>query len=162
MLARLRQQSLAAKAARAPPAALPSLESQAAQWTRGLQQHNRELQLQLLTLDREDSRARAAIMAASKRNDAPTMTAHAKRIVSNKKARSRISTCQAHIATMERRIQENLGMARVAGVFAKSAEIMKLMNRFPSLSPPPPLSPSLDSPPPLSPSLDSWFCVLAA
>jgi charged multivesicular body protein 3 len=91
----------------------------------------------LVGIEREEAKIRVTILDSNKRGDTDTMKMLAKELVASRRARERLLMSRTQLGSLEMQLTSQVAMQRVTQEFARSTEIMTLMNnliRLPELN----------------------------
>ncbi|KAK1921336.1 Snf7-domain-containing protein [Papiliotrema laurentii] len=108
----------------------PSPEEKVRSWQQKLRQQERQLDREIMNLDRATQKSRSELKALAKKNDVKSARILAKELVRAGKQRDRLVSSKARMSSVQMQLQHQLSMVKVTGAFQKSTEIMKTTNQL--------------------------------
>ncbi|CAJ2654502.1 unnamed protein product [Trifolium pratense] len=99
-------------------------------WQRKVLQESRNIDRQILDIQREETKVQKAIKEAAKRNDIGSAKALATELVRSRKTVSRLHENKAQLNSITKHLKESVAISRIVGHLSKSAEVMKLVNNL--------------------------------
>jgi len=108
----------------------PTTEEVVKKWKRELRKEERELDKNIRAIDLEEQKLKRSIKELAKKGDKASAKVLAKEIVQSRKAKERIYKSKAQLNSVSMQLSQNLSMMKVAGMLAKSTQIMGLMNNL--------------------------------
>jgi len=108
----------------------PTTEEIVKKWKRELRKEDRELDKNIRAIDLEEQKLKRSIKELAKKGDKASAKVLAKEIVQSRKAKERIYKSKAQLNSVSMQLSQNLSMMKVAGMMAKSTQIMGLMNNL--------------------------------
>jgi charged multivesicular body protein 3 len=112
-------------------------EEQVRKWRQSVRKQERDLDKTIRNIDMEQTKAKKLIKEAAKRKDEKSCRILAKEIVNSNRQKDRIITSKAQLNSLIMSMQQQLGslllmvaVTKVTGVFQKSTETMKIVNRL--------------------------------
>lgn len=97
------------------------------EWQAALRKEARQLDRQILGIQREQEKAKRMLKDAAKKGDKDSCRVLAKEVVRSNKAISRIHCAKAQLKSVENHMHQQLANLRLSGALQKSAEVMKSM-----------------------------------
>jgi len=110
--------------------AKPNPQQQLRDWQSHLRKECRNIERQIIDIQREEKRVQKAIKDAAKRNDMGSAKALAKEIVRSRRTVNRLHENKAQLNSISMHLGESVAIARTVGHLSKSAEVMKLVNNL--------------------------------
>ncbi|KAH7862558.1 hypothetical protein Vadar_006418 [Vaccinium darrowii] len=108
----------------------PNPQQQLRDWQSHLRKECRNIERQIIDIQREEKRVQKAIKDAAKRNDMGSAKALAKEIVRSRQTVNRLHENKAQLNSISMHLGESVAIARTVGHLSKSAEVMKLVNNL--------------------------------
>ncbi|XP_078155656.1 vacuolar protein sorting-associated protein 24 homolog 1-like [Carex rostrata] len=108
----------------------PTPQQQLREWQRRLRQECRNVDRQIRDVQREEKNVQKAIKEAAKRNDMASAKSLAKEIVQSRRAVTRLYENKAQLNSISMHLGELNATSKAVGHLAKSAEVMKLVNKL--------------------------------
>jgi len=93
-----------------------------------LRKEDRELDKNIRSIELEEQKLKRSIKELAKKGDRQSAKVLAKELIQSRKAKERIYSSKAQLNSVSMQLSQNLSMMKVAGVIAKSTQIMGLMN----------------------------------
>lgn len=103
---------------------------QAKEWIRTLHREERQLEVQVNKIQREQQRVKISMKQAAKKEDSAALRILALELVRSKKAVSRLLAAKATMKSVSMELQHQMAQAKMAKSMAQSAEVMHCMNQL--------------------------------
>jgi charged multivesicular body protein 3 len=100
------------------------------QWQAQLRKEGRQLERQILGIQREEEKVKRSLKEAAKKGDRDVCRILAKEVVRSHKAISKIHAAKAQLKSVEYNMNQQLATLRMSGSLQKSAEVMKSMSEL--------------------------------
>lgn len=97
------------------------------EWQSKLRKESRQLDRQILAIQREEEKIKRSMKDAAKKGDKDVCRILAKEVIRSRKAISKIHSAKAQIKSVEYSMNQQLATLRLSGSLQKSAEVMKSM-----------------------------------
>lgn len=104
-------------------------EEQAKEWIRNLRHEQRQIDSQIVKIQREQNKVKVAMKQAAKKDDG-SVRILAVEMVRSKKAVSRMYAAKAQMNSVAMELQHQLARMKMVGAMEKSAEVMHAMNEL--------------------------------
>eukprot|EP00796_Vickermania_ingenoplastis_P008204 gene8204-5729_t len=107
-----------------------SPEEEAKEWIRNLRKEQRQVELQVNKIQREQNKVKIAMKQAAKKDDTASLRILALELVRSKKAVSRLYAAKAKMNSVSIELQHQMAQMKMMGAMQKSTEVMHEMNEL--------------------------------
>lgn len=105
-------------------------EEVAKEWIRNLRKEQRQIELQINKIQREQNKVKLAMKQAAKKDDSASLRILALELVRSKKAVSRMYAAKAKMNSVSMELQHQMAQIKMVGAMQKSTEVMHSMNEL--------------------------------
>ncbi|CAJ1038113.1 Snf7, putative [Leishmania shawi] len=105
-------------------------EEEVRKWTRNLRSEQRNIELQINKIQREETKVKMSMKQAAKQNDEVAVRMLAKEMIRSRKAVNRLYASKAQMNSVSMQLQNQSSQMKMSGSLKKSGEIMKEMNNL--------------------------------
>lgn len=105
-------------------------EEVAKEWIRNLRREQRQVELQINKIQREQNKVKVAMKQAAKKDDTASLRILARELVHSKKAVSRLYAAKAKMNSVSMELQHQIAQMKMVGAMQKSTEVMHNMNEL--------------------------------